>query len=251
MSRRLLLCELCLLPLQLALVAFFHSPWWLLGLVPLLLLLLWSLFAKKCSWWGPALQHFPTRGREVLITLDAAPHGLELEPVLQLLAHYQARALFFISGRRALQHPELVRRIAEAGHPIGCSMMEADVPSLWSRSPRSLRQEITAARTAILAALPEGTELRWFRSPGDQHHPALHGILQQLKMERIGWVVADDGPTLKDAEQVLLRLRRAVSPGAIILLRHGQKDARGAQTLPWLLEELLLWLKGQSYSLGG
>jgi peptidoglycan-N-acetylglucosamine deacetylase len=250
MLRSLLLCELLLLPVQLALAAWWWGPWWLLGLVLYGLVLIGSLLYPQSQWWGEIMLRFGTRGREVLITLDAAPHGLELEPVLALLAQYQARALFFVSGQRALHHPELVQRIAQSGHAIGCSLMNADAPDLWRRSKQSLREEISTMRSAVLAALPEGTELRWFRSPRDQQNPFLNQVLHDLGMQRLGWTVADDGPVLKDPEAVLIRMRREIAPGAIVLLRHGQKDLRGAQTLPWLLEELLLWLQGQGYKLG-
>jgi hypothetical protein len=129
-------------------------------------------------------------------------------------------------------------------------MMDAHAPDLWRRSRRSLNDEITAVKLAVSDSLPDGVEVRWFRSPRDQQNPFLNEVLSQLQMQRLGWTVADDGLLLKDPEALLIRMRREIVPGSILLLRHGQKDLHGAQTLPWLLEELLLWLRGQGYKLG-
>jgi peptidoglycan-N-acetylglucosamine deacetylase len=250
MNRRLLVCELLLLPLQLAALAWVHAAWWLLLLLPWAGLLAWSLLRVKCDWWGSAMHRFPTRGREVLLALEDAPHALELQATLDLLTQYQARALFFVTGDRARRHPELIRRIYQAGHAIGCTALDAERPSFWRLGPQQLRAELRASVKLVRAALPAGAELRWFRAPADQHNAFLDEVLTELQLERVGWTTRDDGPLLKDGEEMLKRFRREISPGAIVLLRHGATTADGKACLPWLLEELLLWLKGQGYSMG-
>jgi polysaccharide deacetylase family protein (PEP-CTERM system associated) len=44
----------------------------------------------------------------------------QTEAVLELLGRYETKATFFILGWVAERHPQLVRRIASAGHEIGC-----------------------------------------------------------------------------------------------------------------------------------
>jgi peptidoglycan-N-acetylglucosamine deacetylase len=250
MNRRLLVCELLVLPLQLAAAAWFHSGWWLLGLLPWAGLLAWSLLHPKCAWWGEAMHRFPTRGREVLIVIDHAPQALELQATLDLLARYQARALFMVSGARAKKHPELVQRIAACGHAVGCTAMNAEEPDFWRMGPQALRSQLRASVQAVRGAMPAGAELRWFRSPGDQHNAFLDEVLVELQLERVGWTARDDGARLKDREAMLVHFRQHTQPGAILLLRQGQTDANGQGSFLWLLEELLLWLRGQGYSLG-
>jgi peptidoglycan/xylan/chitin deacetylase (PgdA/CDA1 family) len=245
-----MLCELMLLPLLIIAAGWLWSPWWELLLLPWAGLVGWSLFKKECHWWGGSMDSFPTRGREVLILIDGAPHGMELAPALDLLSQYKARALFMVTGLRAKRHPELVRHIVSAGHAVGCGMLVPDMPEFWRLTPGRLRSELRASVEAVRNAMPEGAELRWFRAPGDLNHPLLQETLVDMQLERVGWTVADDGPLLKDREAVLLRLRQGIRPGAIILLRHGQMDARGEATFLWLLEETLLWLQGQGYSMG-
>lgn len=249
-SPRLPLALLLLQPLCIAVVCWYAGAVWGLLLVPWLLVLLWSLFSPSCRWWGPVLAAFPTRGREVLITFQGQLQEVELAAVLGLLSRYQGRALFILTGHTVQHHADLVRRLALAGHAVGSSMMTDAAARYWKLSPRALRLELRHCRALLTAALPEGTELRWFRAPGEIHHPFAQEALVEQQLERISYSVADDGPVLKDGEAVLLRMRRHIRPGAILQLTLGQRDATGTATLPWLLEELLLWLKGQGYTIG-
>src|SRR5262245_59748618 len=59
--------------------------------------------------------------------LDEAslPHraGAGLERILEAMARTGARGTFFVLGCVARESPELVRRIVEAGHEVGCHGM--------------------------------------------------------------------------------------------------------------------------------
>lgn len=56
----------------------------------------------------------------VLLTFDDAPKDeAVLRSILDTLDQFHAKAIFFVNGYRAEQHPELLRLIADRGHPIG------------------------------------------------------------------------------------------------------------------------------------
>jgi peptidoglycan-N-acetylglucosamine deacetylase len=250
MSPRTLLAIILHVPLLVALASWYGGAFWSLLLVPWLAVVVWSLVSSSCRWWGPVLAHFPTRSREVLITFQGRLLERELSTIMELMAQYQARGLFFVTGNTAQKQPELLRSLAQAGHVIGTSMLTDDSASYWKLGPRRLHQQLRRCRALLSSALPEGTELRWFRAPGELNHPFAQDALVEQQLERISHSVADDGALLRDGEAVLLRMRRSIHPGAIIRLTLGQLDASGAEALPWLLEELLLWLRGQGYTLG-
>jgi len=51
------------------------------------------------------------------MTFDDCPHGNTLE-ILDVLKKYSMRATFFVLGRYALNHPDIIKRMAEEGHTI-------------------------------------------------------------------------------------------------------------------------------------
>lgn len=58
------------------------------------------------------------RGR-VLLTFDDGPHAEYTPAILRLLGRYDARAVFFVVGRRIDRAPHLLRAILEEGHALG------------------------------------------------------------------------------------------------------------------------------------
>src|ERR1700749_756012 len=61
----------------------------------------------------------PLRDHEVVLTFDDGPWPPTTPKVLDALAHECVLATFFLIGKPASEHPELVRRIAAMGHSIG------------------------------------------------------------------------------------------------------------------------------------
>ncbi|UOR11097.1 polysaccharide deacetylase family protein [Halobacillus amylolyticus] len=55
----------------------------------------------------------------VAITFDNGPHKKRTPLVLDVLAEYDAKATFFMIGKRIKHYPETVREVAEQGHEIG------------------------------------------------------------------------------------------------------------------------------------
>jgi peptidoglycan/xylan/chitin deacetylase (PgdA/CDA1 family) len=58
-------------------------------------------------------------GGAVYLTFDDGPHPEHTPRVLDALERHHAHATFFLIGDMAARHPDLVRRIAAAGHAIG------------------------------------------------------------------------------------------------------------------------------------
>ncbi len=63
-------------------------------------------------------QTLPLEDHEVVLTFDDGPWRPTDQKILPALAQECVRATFFLLGRRASEHPELVRRMAAQGHTI-------------------------------------------------------------------------------------------------------------------------------------
>src|SRR4030081_2239663 len=64
-------------------------------------------------------QTLPLADHEVVLTFDDGPWPPTTPKVLAALANECVRATFFLIGKPASEHPDLVRRIAAEGHTIG------------------------------------------------------------------------------------------------------------------------------------
>src|SRR5690606_6346419 len=68
--------------------------------------------------WFHILEADDAAGREKWTRLEARVEA-NTDALLELLAETSTRATFFVVGWVAWRHPDLVRRIAAAGHEIG------------------------------------------------------------------------------------------------------------------------------------
>ena len=60
-----------------------------------------------------------TRKDAIYLTFDDGPLPGKTEVILDLLDKAKAKATFFVIGERAEKHPDLMKKIAGAGHSIG------------------------------------------------------------------------------------------------------------------------------------
>jgi polysaccharide deacetylase family protein (PEP-CTERM system associated) len=87
--------------------------------------------------------------------------SVNTEQILEILDEFQVTATFFILGWVAEQEPDLVRRIAQRGHPIGCH-------SFWHRNVFDLTPDEFRDDTARAKSLLEdlsGQPVTAFRAP--------------------------------------------------------------------------------------
>ena len=81
--------------------------------------------------------------------------------ILDLFAEYEVRATFFVLGWVAEKFPHLARKIAAAGHEIGCHGYAHK--RLHTMTPRQFQQDLQKA-TALLSD-QVGESIRSFRAP--------------------------------------------------------------------------------------
>ncbi|HEX2524363.1 MAG TPA: polysaccharide deacetylase family protein, partial [Terriglobia bacterium] len=118
-----------------------------------------------------------TRVPVASLTFDDGPHPEFTPRLLDILRHHKARATFFMLGQAAQKHPEIVRRVAEAGHAIGNHTW--DHLSFPLLSERERQRQLKTCADAIA---PYG--LRLFRPPyGEQ------SLASRLSAARLGYEV--------------------------------------------------------------
>jgi peptidoglycan-N-acetylglucosamine deacetylase len=98
------------------------------------------------DWFHPELVRSRVAADDVRSVVSAGT-----EAILELLARRRVAATFFVLGDIAKRKPELVQRIAAAGHEIACHGMTHR--PLWQLDRDSFRAELRDFRAAIRAAL--------------------------------------------------------------------------------------------------
>jgi peptidoglycan/xylan/chitin deacetylase (PgdA/CDA1 family) len=94
------------------------------------------------------------------------PYDIEASArmLLDVLARYQAKATFFVVGRLAEEHPQIVRALAGAGHEIGLHGYDHDNLAGYGE-PQLARLDEDLARVESLVRDIAGAPPRCFRAP--------------------------------------------------------------------------------------
>jgi Polysaccharide deacetylase len=96
----------------------------------------------------------------------AVPYDLAAgtSTILKILAAHDARAVFFVVGRLALEHPQILRSLGDAGHEIGLHGYEHDDLAAYDAA-RLAELDSALGRVAELVERLTGRRPAGFRAP--------------------------------------------------------------------------------------
>ena len=160
--------------------------------------------------------------KDVALTFDDGPWQYTPQ-VLAILKRMHARATFFVVGRLAKAHPELVRREFAAGMEVGSHSYSHPYRPPFDRLPHSsILREIRWGR-AVLAA--DGVAPTLFRPPGGTFSPYVVEAAGAYGERIVLWSVdPTDWKPGSTAQQITRRVLGAVRPGSIVILHDGGGD---------------------------
>jgi peptidoglycan/xylan/chitin deacetylase (PgdA/CDA1 family) len=174
------------------------------------------------------------KNRILALTYDDGPSGALTPQLLDVLQRRGARASFFMLGCHAQKHPDIVHRVLQEGHDIGCHSDQH--LNAWKALPWDAVADINAGYDRLS---------RWVEPNGMFRPP--HGKMTlptYLSLRRRGapvwWWTIDSGDThdiLPRASQIADRLR---SEGGGIVLMHDLERAQARNEFVLELTEALL-----------
>src|SRR6202045_3755765 len=185
-------------------------------------------------------QTLPLQDHEVVLTFDDGPWPPTTPRVLAALALECVRATFFLIGKPASEHPDLVRRIAAEGHTIGHhtwlhrSLMR--IPA--GETGEEIDHGIAADEMALHGVATTTPSTPFFRFPGFETTPATLGLLQSRGIVVFGtdlW--ASDWNPMTPKQELKLLIDRLKAARKVIILLHDPK-AQTAAMLPAFLRYL-------------
>ena len=154
----------------------------------------------------------------VYLTFDDGPSSDSVTTdILELLARYDAKATFFVTGQRARKVPSRIPEILYAGHAIG-NHTDSHV-HLVDSSSIEIVKELKAAGKAVTDA--GGPQLTCFRPPFGATDNRVNSIALELGMVAIGWSAdTRDWDSLIQTTAIYDILDRS-SDGSIVLMHDG------------------------------
>ncbi len=223
----------CLLTLNLLHFVTHVSGWWylVLGLVYMLIINIGS-FRVDSNFHFPVICKNPTVKDGVVLSFDDGPDAETTPLVLDVLKKHNAKAVFFLIGKKAEEQPELVKRIIQEGHTLanhtyGHSYYFDFFPAF------KMLKEFMKSQAVIFDIT--GKKIRWFRPPYGVTNPMMKKALKKSGFIPIGWSVRSLDTVIKDPDGVMDRMKKTKG-GDILLMHDIRKD------MPAIVERILIML---------
>ncbi len=171
------------------------------------------------GWLLPVIRHGNRHNSSVALSFDDGPDALLTPLVLAALQRHQARATFFVIGRHAEAHPELIRRLASAGHEIA-NHSYSHSRFLNLRFRQAMRADISRG-VKTLERLCPAVSPTLYRPPMGLKNPTLARLQQQLGLRVVMWSLHAGDTRKRSAEEIAMHVLRRIRGGDIVIFHDG------------------------------
>ncbi|MEU4466778.1 polysaccharide deacetylase family protein [Streptomyces sp. NPDC024017] len=176
------------------------------------------------------------RGRTMVLTFDDGPDPRYTPDILDTLAEYDVRAMFFVCGEMVADGRKLLARMADEGHVVGNHTWSH--PLLTRLTRRQIRSQMERTCDVIEDAYGERPE--WFRAPYGAWNRAALQIGAELGMEPLAWTVDTLDWKTPGIRSIANRVERGAAPGVVVLSHDAGGDrSQSVRALRRYLPELL------------
>jgi peptidoglycan/xylan/chitin deacetylase (PgdA/CDA1 family) len=151
------------------------------------------------------------------VTFDDGPNPRATGRLLDVLAHYGARATFFMLGHAVRRYPALVRRVVAEGHEAAVHG-DHHAP-LAFQPPWAIRNGIRRCAASIEAA--SGARARFYRPPFGFMMPGQAHYVRACGYESVLGDVYPEDPQSPGTERILSRVLPRLRGGSILILHDG------------------------------
>ena len=184
----------------------------------------WGTFYQNAPLFGRVIGVGATERSAAALTFDDGPSGEHTPALLDALAAEGVHATFFVLGRQARAHPEIVRRIAQEGHELASH--GDDHALLALARPTEVAAQIRTAEAAITAACPDGMT-KLLRTPHGFRSPFVGRVASGLGYRLVGWRGSIFDTSRPGVEVIVRRCASVLRPGAILLLHDADGSGAG------------------------
>ena len=185
---------------------------------------------------GQVVKQVNTTKKVVALTFDDGPSTTFTPQVLDILKEHQAKATFFVVGKRAEQYPELIKRTAQEGHELGNHTYNHPMSPVKSAK---LVAELDKTDAVIFKLTQQHTQ--YFRPPGGKCTRATVEPALDKGYKVILWTAQEDPKDWSDpgADKIATRVVDNARNGSIIILHDcGGDRAQTVEALPGIIRGL-------------
>lgn len=219
--------------LQISIILLFFFPEFAtLPLVVFLFLCLAAPFFSRFSFFLPVVSKGSNQFPEVTLTFDDGPDPEITPMILELLKKHNARAIFFVVGKKVESNPQLIKQILSEGHEVGNHTYGHD-PFIMLKSSKKLFKEIKMTNEILQKF---GIRPVAFRPPVGITNPRLWGALLKSGMFCVNFSCRAYDMGNRYISKLSTRILNKVKPGDIILL-HDVKPVKKSKS-EYLIDEI-------------
>ena len=130
------------------LLLFFDIRFAVILLFCFVMLCITAPFFPRFGFFLPIISRGISGGKGVALTFDDGPDPLSTPQLLQLLLKHRVKATFFVTGKKAAEHPELIEEILLLGHSVGNHSYNHNNLVMF-KSCKSIVKEIESAQNVL------------------------------------------------------------------------------------------------------
>ena len=174
--------------------------------------------------------------KTLYLSFDDGPTPEVTPWVLDVLAHYQIKASFFLIGKNVLAHKALVERIVAEGHSVGGHSMQHE--NGWNTKDAKYIQSIRESTDLLQTTL--------YRPPYGRIRRSQFKALKEMGLQCVFWdCLSYDFDTHLVSQDCFEATIQSAKPGSIVVFHDSLKaQSRLKPCLPLLLDT---WLE-EGYS---
>lgn len=151
-------------------------------------------------------------GQALLLSFDDGPDPLYTPQLIQTLARYEVKALFFLIGRQMEQHPQLVQELRRQGHSLGWHGPEHH--NMWLMGYSATKKAL-AASAALTTGQPGPA---WYRPPYGNVNLFTLLLARKYGLRLLLWTTMIQDWRLTPDHILVERLLSRSGPGSVICL---------------------------------
>lgn len=182
-----------------------------------------------------AIYSVPTDEKVVSLTFDISWGDKRTEPILNVLKEKNVKqATFFLSSPWSKSHPDIVKKILDAGFEIGSHGHKHDNYS--KLSDEEIRKQITTAHSILSDMI--GKQPNLIRLPNGDFDKRVLRIADDLQYKVIQWDTDSLDWMNIGTDKIINRVVTRAHPGDIILLHASDSVKQTHEALPVIIDQL-------------
>lgn len=187
---------------------------------------------------GEIVWEINTDEKVIALTFDDGPNAAQTPQILDLLKQYDAKATFFVVGKRMEKYPDLVRREANEGHELANHTYNH--PYFKQSTPsEQIRQEILKNQQLITSLTRQKPRL--FRPPGGFYSENIVEASKEAGYLTVLWSWHQDTKDWRSpgVDKIVRKVLDNARNGDIVLFHdHVENNPQTVEALKQILPEL-------------